>query len=178
MLSLAVTLGCTPATIHRYQQSPVKGKIIGGSEDSLAIEDEWGEQVIRREDITDIDHPGTGLEIIGAIVAVVGTVFFFEHEGDCNNRPIAQTTCLRLVLAPLTGLTMFFGGAEEYRRSEAATADHSLVLEPRRKRRSSVSKPALAPVVNGAAAPQTSPAETKHDGGLATPDAGPAPPPP
>jgi len=176
LLPLAVTLGCTPATIHRYQQSPVKGKILGGSEESLVLEDQWGERIIPRQDITDIDHPGTGLEIWGALLAVAGSVFFYERRGDCSH--IDQVTCVRLMLPAFAGLTFFFWGAEEYRRSEAATADRSMVLGPRPKRR----RPVATGTVIRAPSPVEPPSATTPAGdasaGEPTPDGGQADPPP
>jgi hypothetical protein len=74
LVSTFAALGCTPATIHLYRHPRLQGDILGGSEESLAVLDMHGERhVVRREDITDIDHPGTGLEVIGGILAVAGS---------------------------------------------------------------------------------------------------------
>jgi hypothetical protein len=124
-----LTFGCSTAVIHRFDQPDLRATIVGGSAENLAVTDVHGRRlIVPRQVITDIDHPGAGLQIIGALLAVAGLLLVTTRYSECSAS--VDGNCLRLVAPGFIGLGMLVAGVAVRRTSEQAADDESLTLEP------------------------------------------------
>lgn len=67
-LAATLSLGCSKsAIVYGAHGAVIEGPIIGADADSITVDVDGTPQIIPRESIRDIDHPGNGWLIFGAI---------------------------------------------------------------------------------------------------------------
>jgi hypothetical protein len=156
---------------------PVEAEILGGSTNNVFVRDSYGEATVERIDIADVDHPGTGLMILGPLIAL-GILFpIFPSFSDCGEKGFG--TCVGTFLPFALGGLTFVWGATTYAGSVAALKDRSRSDAGERMNRGGlprvrVTKRPVAPEPAEDAAPATgtSPAATAP---VAPPQPAPAP---
>jgi hypothetical protein len=127
-LALAVGAGgCSrSATVSLKDDPPLQGFIVGGSPDGVALLDGAGERrVVRRDQITGIDHPGSVAATAGLVLLGIGIFVLVTHTGACEARP---ANCAALAAPPVLGATLLAWGGQTGARSRAAARDTSLAL--------------------------------------------------
>lgn len=67
-LVMALSLGCSrSAIIHGAHGTAIEGPIVGADADSITVDVDGTPQTIPRDGIRDIDHPGNGWLLFGAL---------------------------------------------------------------------------------------------------------------
>lgn len=67
-LAATLSLGCSrSAIVYGAHGATIEGRIVGSDADSITVDVDGTRQIIPRESIRDIDHPGNGWLIFGAI---------------------------------------------------------------------------------------------------------------
>jgi hypothetical protein len=106
----------TEAILHRRGDPPLQARILRSDSDLIAVRTETGATLaIRRDDVTDIDHPGNVLAIAGACVLAVAASIAMESE----TRGELLTTG---AIVGLPGAVMLTWGGVVYQRSRNAAA--------------------------------------------------------
>jgi hypothetical protein len=126
LVPLAVCAGCgTTSTITRVNGPAIEGHIVGGDAENVYVGPKDAPQAIPRSEITDIDYPGDGATIAGAILAGYGVVNIAVGAPQCGEKGAAFCTG---VFAPLAvGIPIFLWG-----RATHASAVNAAKMPPYR----------------------------------------------
>lgn len=76
--------GCSyTATIHRYGGPSIEAEIIASDPNNLVVTDQRGEAYeVPTRTVTEVDHPGNGWIIAGAIIAAFGLIPTLSTDED------------------------------------------------------------------------------------------------
>jgi hypothetical protein len=109
LLGLAVCTGCsTTSTITRVNGPPIEAHIVGGDAENVYVGPADEPEAIRRADIKDIDYPGDGATVAGAIASAYGVVNIAVGAPQCDAKGAAFCTG---VFAPLAiGIPLLIWG--------------------------------------------------------------------
>lgn len=106
---LALCTACgTTSTITRVDAPTIEGHIVGGDAENLYVGPKDAPTAIPRSEIRDIDYPGDGATIVGAILAGYGVANIALGAPQCGAKGAAFCTG---VFAPLAvGIPIFVWG--------------------------------------------------------------------
>lgn len=133
-MGLAALAGCgTTASIKRHDGRDIEGKIVGGDVANVYVRTAGGKPLpVPRESITDVDHPGNVLAIIGVVNALAGAVNAFalgacarhdsewDAQGRATKEEVDTLPCAISVADMLLGATLAVIGTQNHRRSFGA----------------------------------------------------------
>lgn len=82
-----VLSGCSySATVHRYGAPSLEAEIVASDPNTLVIKDVHGESYeVPTRTVTDVEHPGTGWIIAGAVVGGIGVIPALFVEDDIGS---------------------------------------------------------------------------------------------
>jgi|KBSMisStaDraftv2_1062788.scaffolds.fasta_scaffold362177_1 hypothetical protein len=136
VLVTALAAGCgSTATITRYSGGTIDGEIVSADGRNVYIRRENQALAIPRQDIVDIDHPGNGAAVAGAILTAYGVLNIAVGAPQCDTKGAAFCTG---VFAPLAiGLPLTIYGVVVWQSSVSAAKPGSgrretarLMLQP------------------------------------------------
>jgi len=131
----ALSACTTTATISRSDGYQVEGWIRGGSGDAIVVEPRVGRrQVIPRNDVTDIDHPGNVHIVVGGVLLGFGASVIASGVDDCVNRNDGGTGCFFMVTPAILGASMVVWGLATWLGSKDSAADTSQKLPSHEER--------------------------------------------
>ncbi|MDI1479272.1 hypothetical protein [Polyangium sp. y55x31] len=120
----ALTTGCgTTATISRFNQPEIEGKIVSADDGILVVETRAGNDSIALLSVTDIDHPGNVASTIGTVLTGYGIANIAIGVEDCERGGAAY--CLGVFLPAAIGVPLMAWGFATWGRSVAAASPSS-----------------------------------------------------
>ncbi len=110
LAALLVASGCgTTATIYTRRGQVVEAEILRTSGEELVIESRSGESTLRKDEITDIDHPGNVVLLIGGLIGAYGIANIIVGMPQCEKEGGAFCVGVFTPAAIGLGMTMFGG---------------------------------------------------------------------
>lgn len=110
-LILASGAAACTATIERRHLPEIEARIVSSDRDSVVIEEDGKLFRVAGSDITDIDHPGSALVVVGVVVG--GLALLMADSGNLGDRANADGMAV-------IGLGLALGGAIPWFRSTGA----------------------------------------------------------
>lgn len=127
---LALLCGCsTTATISRSHGRPVEATLYRSDNEALFARTEQGvDVVIPRAEVTDIDHPGNAIAIVGALLGAQGAVSIAAGHGSCGKLTgsMSAAYCVGTYLPAAIGGAMLVWGLATWANSSTSASDRSL----------------------------------------------------
>lgn len=111
-----------------------EGEIIAGDKDNVYLRTFRGEEAVPKKDIVDIDHPGNGLAVAGAVLSAYGVLNILVGAAQCGDKPAAF--CVGVFLPAGVGIPMAITGLAIWNRSTSnvnkpkSTAFQGMYLSP------------------------------------------------
>lgn len=125
LLPVAAAACATTATVETRGGGAVEAHILGGSPGSVYLADrQHGRFTLRRDDITDVDHPGNVMLFAGGGLLAVGGIGLWFGNTRCGSAGEAGS-CAASVVPAIAGLLAAAWGAYVYHRSARAFHDTS-----------------------------------------------------
>jgi RNase P/RNase MRP subunit p29 len=119
--ALCTSLGCgTAATITRKNRTD-EGRIVRSTSTSVIIDNGAGERSIPREEITDIDHPGNAVAVVGAVLLGYGILNIAVAASHCEEK--GGAFCTGVFIPAAAGLGMSIWGLTVWSRSTRAVRE-------------------------------------------------------
>jgi hypothetical protein len=121
ILAFTTCAACgTTATITRTNGPPVEGHITGGDAENLYVEESGARSTIPRSDIKDIDHPGDGATVAGAILMGYGSLNIAVGAPMCKDKGAAF--CVGVFTPMAVGIPILLWGAAVHAGSVSAAS--------------------------------------------------------
>jgi hypothetical protein len=124
---LAWLCGCsTVAKISLIEGGYVEAKIQRSDQDNLFFETETGAEVpIPRSEVTEIDHPGNVVAVVGGLLSAYGATVIVEKLSTCSDQELPGAACTGALWPATVGASMLVWGLVTWVSSTRA-ADRSL----------------------------------------------------
>jgi hypothetical protein len=121
-----VTFACsTTATVVRRDGSELEGTINGGTPYGVIVTSEDGRaQEIRRDDITEIDHPGNVHAIVGSLFLLLSGMMLVGQSDSCDRNP--PDDCWTFLVPGAVGAGLMIWGIPTWRSSIDAAGSSSM----------------------------------------------------
>ena len=117
LLASILFCGCsTAASISRADGKPINGKILRSSSSAIIVETKTGS----RSNISDIDHPGNGVAIIGGLLGAYGAFNITQGVPLCEEN--GPAFCGGVFLPAVVGGTMLIWGLSTWLGSTGAAS--------------------------------------------------------
>ncbi|WP_282421624.1 hypothetical protein [Polyangium sp. 15x6] len=117
----ALATGCgTTATISRFNEPAIEGKIISANDGILTVETRAGNDSIALQRVTDIDHPGNVAGTIGTVLTGYGIANIAIGAENCERGGPAY--CLGVFLPAAIGVPLMAWGFATWGRSVYAAS--------------------------------------------------------
>jgi hypothetical protein len=130
MMPLRLTLvlltglcGCsTAAKLSLIEGGQVEARIQRSDPDNLVVETETGAEVpIPRSEVSDIDHPGNVVAVIGGVLTAYGVNVIVAKVGTCGEQKMPGAACVGTFWPAAVGASMLTWGLVTWVRSTRAT---------------------------------------------------------
>lgn len=96
----------TTATVLTRDGRKVESRIVGGDREHLLLQSEYGvEQVVRRTEVRDIDHPGNVVALLGGLLMGGGALDLAVLGGFCAARGASAGSSCPMIFGVLGGVT-------------------------------------------------------------------------
>jgi hypothetical protein len=127
LVLLAWLCGCsTAAKISLIEGGQVEARIQRSDQDNLVVGTETGAEVpIPRSEISEIDHPGNVVAVIGGVLSAYGVTNIVGGISTCGEKKMPGAACLGVFWPATVGASMLTWGLMTWMRSTRA-ADRSL----------------------------------------------------
>jgi hypothetical protein len=126
LLALGVWLcGCsTAAKISLVTGGQVEAQIQRSDQDNLFVETETGAEVpIARSEVSDIDHPGNGVAVVGGALTVYGISNIAVVASTCGQQKLPEVACVSAYIPAALGVSMLTWGLVTWFGSTGAAAN-------------------------------------------------------
>jgi hypothetical protein len=131
LLASILICGCsTSASISRIDGRDIQGKIQRSTSDAVVVATRGGTEVsVPRSEITDIDHPGNAIAVLGGLVGAYGALNIAVGAPTCSDTSAAY--CVGVALPAAAGAAMLIWGLSTWLGStDAAGSDSSAGTVP------------------------------------------------
>lgn len=125
LLSSLLICGCsTTATISRVNGRELEAKIKRSTPGAVVVETNGGSEVsISRSDISDIDHPGNAVAVVGGLLSTYGAINIATGVSKCGEG--GGAFCAGVFLPAAVGLPMLIWGLTTWIGSTSAASNSS-----------------------------------------------------
>lgn len=108
--------GCsTAANIHLVAGGRVEARIQSSDPENLFVRAGTGVEVpIPREEISEVDHPGNVVAVIGGVLSAYGAINIARGGGTCGRAEMAVAACLGVFLPGTIGTSMLVWGLKTW----------------------------------------------------------------
>ena len=118
---LCTSLGCGTSAIITRKNGTDEGRIVRSTSTSVIVDTGAGERSIPRDQITDVDHPGNVVAVIGAVLLGYGLLNIAVGASHCEEK--GGAFCTGVFAPAVVGLGMGIWGVSVWGRSTRAVRE-------------------------------------------------------
>ncbi|HEY0711659.1 MAG TPA: hypothetical protein VGF45_03235 [Polyangia bacterium] len=116
-----VCAGCSTTTVIKHRRGVIEGHVVANNHEAITVDSLLGETSIPRQSITEIDHPGNGHAVAGALLLMYGIANIAVGSSKCESE--GAGFCVGVYLPAAAGAGMLAWGLHTWNQAKKATKD-------------------------------------------------------